>query len=116
VLVLAASALLYLWGEGNPVLYFIAFAVLYLNLGGWLAIAPTATATYYGTQHYGKNYGLVFTSYGVGAIAGTLLSGMIRDATGAYLPVFLPVMALAALGLGISLFALKPVRPASGLP
>lgn len=110
VLILAASALLYLWGAGSPVLYFIAFAVLYLNLGGWLAIAPTATATLFGTKHYGKNYGLIFTSYGVGAIAGMLLSGMIRDSTGAYLPVFLPVMGLAAVGIVISLIGLRPVK------
>ena len=114
LLILLASALIYLWGGKSPVLYFIAFSVLYLNLGGWLAIAPTATATFFGTRHYGQNYGLVFTSYGVGAIAGMLLSGAIRDATGAYLPVFLPVMALAALGLIISMFFLKPVPPSSG--
>jgi len=110
ILILAASALLYLWGASSPVLYFIAFSVLYLNLGGWLAIAPTATATFFGTKHYGKNYGLVFTSYGVGAILGMLLSGMIRDSTGAYLPVFLPVMALAAVGIVISVLWLKPVK------
>jgi OFA family oxalate/formate antiporter-like MFS transporter len=111
VLILAASALLYLWGASSPALYFVAFAVLYLNLGGWLAIAPTATATFFGTKHYGKNYGLVFTSYGVGAILGMLLSGMIKDSTDAYLPVFLPVMALAAVGIVISLLWLKPVKP-----
>ena len=110
VLILTASALLYLWGASSPVLYFIAFAVLYLNLGGWLAIAPTATATFFGTKHYGKNYGLIFTSYGVGAIVGMLLSGMIRDSTGAYLPVFLPVMGLAVLGIIISFLWLKPVK------
>lgn len=113
VLILTASAILYIWGGESPTLYFIAFAVLYLNLGGWLAIAPTAAATFFGTKHYGQNYGLIFTSYGVGAIAGMLLSGLIRDATGAYLPVFLPVMGLAGLGLIISLLFLRPVRAAS---
>jgi len=110
VLILAASAALYLWGEGNTALYFIAFSILWMNLGGWLAIAPTATATLFGTKHYAKNYGLVFTSYGIGALLGGTLSGMIRDASGGYLPVFLPVMALAAIGLVISLLWLKPVK------
>lgn len=110
VLILAASALVYFWGASSPVLYFIAFSVLYLNLGGWLAIAPTATATYFGTKHYGKNYGLIFTSYGIGAILGMLLSGMIKDSTEAYLPVFLPVMGLAALGILVSVLWLKPAK------
>jgi OFA family oxalate/formate antiporter-like MFS transporter len=109
VLILAASALLYLWGQGSTVIYFVAFIILWMNLGGWLAIAPTATATLFGTKHYAKNYGLIFTSYGIGALLGNTLAGMIRDASGGYLPVFLPVMGLAALGLIISLLWLKPV-------
>ena len=110
VLILVASALLYLWGEGSAFIYFLSFIILWMNLGGWLAIAPTATATLFGTKHYGKNYGLVFTSYGVGALLGGTLAGMIRDASGGYLPVFLPVMGLAVLGLIISLVGLKPVK------
>ena len=110
VLILAASALLYLWGEGNTALYFVAFSILWMNLGGWLAIAPTATATFFGTKHYGKNYGLIFTSYGIGALLGGTLSGMIRDASGGYLPVFLPVIGLAAVGIVVSLIGLRPVK------
>jgi MFS transporter, OFA family, oxalate/formate antiporter len=109
-LILVASALLYLWGEGNSFIYFLSFIILWMNLGGWLAIAPTATATLFGTKHYGKNYGLVFTSYGVGALLGGTLAGMIRDASGGYLPVFLPVMGLAVLGVLISIVGLKPVK------
>jgi len=110
VLILVASALIYLWGQGSTAIYFISFIILWANLGGWLAIAPTATATLFGSSHYAKNYGLVFTSYGVGALLGNTLAGLIRDASGGYLPVFLPVMGLAALGLIISLLWLKPAR------
>jgi len=110
VLILAAAALLYQWGEGSTIIYFISFIILWMNLGGWLAIAPTATATLFGTKHYAKNYGLVFTSYGIGALLGNTLAGMIRDASNSYLPVFLPVMGLAALGILISLIGLRPVK------
>jgi hypothetical protein len=53
---------------------------------------------------------LIFTSYGVGALLGGFLSGMIRDATGGYLPVFVPVMILAAVGFLIAIVWLKPVK------
>ena len=109
-LILLAATLIYFVGEENVPIYFVAFVLLYLNLGGWLAIAPTATATFFGTKHYAKNYGIVFTAYGLGAILGNVLSGMIRDATGSYLSVFLPVMVLAGLGLIVALVALKPSR------
>jgi MFS family permease len=107
-LILGASALLYFAGKGSAGVYFVAFSLLWLNLGGWLAIAPTATATFFGTKNYAKNYGIVFTAYGIGAIVGSLLSGMIHDATNSYLPVFLPVMGLAAVGFVVALFGLKP--------
>jgi len=35
---------------------------------------------------------------------------MIRDATGGYLPVFIPVMILAAVGFLIALVGLKPLK------
>ncbi|MEW5825961.1 MAG: OFA family MFS transporter [Candidatus Bipolaricaulota bacterium] len=108
VLILLAAGLVYFAGKGSSAVYFVAFVLLYLNLGGWLAIAPTATATFFGTRHYARNYGIVFTAYGVGAILGSILSGMIRDATGSYLSVFVPVMALAGLGLVVSLVGLTP--------
>jgi len=108
-LILLASAGLYLWGEGSLAVYLVAFSVLWLNLGGWVAMAPASTAALFGPQHYPRNFAVVFSGYGVGAIIGTLLSGSIRDATGSYLPVFLPVMGLAMAGLLVSFFGLRPV-------
>lgn len=109
-LILLAAAALYLWGEGTLAIYLVAFSVLWLNLGGWVAMAPASTAALFGPKHYPRNFAVVFSGYGVGAIIGTLLSGAIRDVTGSYLPVFLPVMGLAALGVAISLLGLRPVR------
>ncbi len=106
-LILLAAATLYGWGQGNLAVYLVAFSVLWLNLGGWVAMAPASTAALFGPKHYPRNFALVFSGYGVGAIVGTLLSGAIRDATGSYLPVFLPVMGLAALGIAISLLGLR---------
>lgn len=110
-LALIAAAALLLWagsGSGGAAVYVIGFAALWLCLGGWLAIAPACTAAYCGTRHYGPNYGLVFTAYGVGAIVGNLLAGTLRDLVGSYTAVFLPVAGLALLGLGIAALLLRP--------
>ncbi len=107
--IIVGSALLALWGEGSPPIYFVGFSILWLNLGGWLAIAPTATGTYFGTKHYGSNYGWVYTGYGLGAILGMVLSGLLRDLTGTYVMVFPPVIGLAVCGLFLSVVLLKPV-------
>lgn len=99
LLVLAAAAALSFGSRGSVLVYFLGFSVLWMNLGGWLAIAPTATASLFGVKDYGRNYGVVFTAYGTGGILGGILSGVVRDATGSYLAVFIPVMGLAAGGL-----------------
>ncbi|MEM2517517.1 MAG: OFA family MFS transporter [Candidatus Bathyarchaeia archaeon] len=38
--------------SNSLLVYVFAFAVLWLNLGGWLAIAPAATARFFGTKDY----------------------------------------------------------------
>jgi len=105
-LVIAAAGMLGLWSRGNAPVYFLGFSLLWLNFGGWLAIAPTATAQLFGLKNYGRNYGIVFTAYGAGAILGNVLSGLVRDVTGSYSAVFFPVMALAAVGLALALVGL----------
>ncbi|PMP66873.1 L-lactate MFS transporter [Desulfurella multipotens] len=90
-------------------MYFVAFSLLWFTLGGWLAIAPTATKTFFGTKYYGKNYGVIFTAYGIAAILGMLLSGKIKDMTGSYYSVFPIVMIIAIVGIIVSL-ALRPPK------
>lgn len=112
LLIVTASGALYRGGEGNVLVYFVGFCLLWLTLGGWLAIAPTATKIFFGTKTYGENYGVVFTAYGAGAILGTLSSGLVKDMTGTYLSVFPVVIALALAGLVIAFSALHPMKNA----
>ena len=106
-IMIVASLLMLVSGEGVVFIYVISFSLLWLTLGGWLAIAPTSTATFFGLKYYSENYGIVFTAYGVGAIGGVLLSGMIRDAFGTYQFVFYPIIILAGLGIFIAMKFLK---------
>jgi OFA family oxalate/formate antiporter-like MFS transporter len=106
-LILSASLLLFFFGQGNTILYLLAFCVLWMCLGGWLALAPTATGIFFGKLHYAQNYGLMFTAYGAGAILGTLLSGSIKDITGSYLHAFAVVAGLAVLGMLIAAVGLN---------
>lgn len=108
---LIAAASLLIWLVPGVPSYIVAFAVLWGCLGGWLAIAPTATASYFGTCDYPRCYGVVFLAYGAGAIAGPQLAGFVRTATGTYLGVFPLVAALAAVGFAIAWLLMRP--PAS---
>ncbi|TDX46758.1 sugar phosphate permease [Orenia marismortui] len=107
LLIILASILMLNAGEGNIFLYGVAFAIFWLNLGGWLAIAPAATGIFFGAKNYSKNYGFLFTAYGVGAVLGNLLAGKLRDILGSYLYTFYPTIALAVLGIIIAVLMLK---------
>ncbi|MBE9205111.1 OFA family MFS transporter [Nostoc sp. LEGE 06077] len=106
-LVLVASLMMLKAGQGTVTTYLIAFSLFYFSFGGWLAIAPTTTLILFSSADYAKNYGLVFTAYGAGALGGTLLAGRIRDIFGSYTVFFYPTTALAILGIVLSVFMLK---------
>jgi MFS family permease len=64
-----------------------------------------------------RNYGLVFTAYGVGAVVGGIIAAEIAATTkveagatvlDAYKPFFLVVAALAVVGLVVAFMLLKP--------
>jgi OFA family oxalate/formate antiporter-like MFS transporter len=88
--------------------YILAFAILWGCLGGWLAIAPTSTATFFGTGDYPRCYGVVFLAYGAGALVGPLMAGWIKDATGSFIGVFPYIIALAVAGIVIAFLLMKP--------
>jgi MFS family permease len=78
-----------------------------MSLGGWLSIAPMATISFFGTKNYSRNYGLLFTAYGVGALGGSLVSGSIKDIFKNYINFFYPVIGLALIGILLSVLFLR---------
>ena len=89
----------------------IAAAWIGFNFGGNLALFPTTTADFFGTRNVGKNYGLMFTAYGVAGIAGPILAGSVFDMTGSYMWAFIPSGVACLIAAVISL-GLKSPHPA----
>lgn len=112
VIIIAVSALMLLATAGSMVLYTACFCLLWLCLGGWLAIAPTATTTFFGVKNYSRNYGVVFLSYGIGAIIGGLISGWSVDTFKGYNASFIITAVLAVVAIVIAVTMLKPVKKA----
>jgi len=92
------AAILGLIFEAN-VMYVVVFSVFWLSLGAWLSIAPTVTKMYFGHEEYTSNYGIVFTAYGVGAILGTTLSGLLFDFFGGIKGVYTLVAVVAVISI-----------------
>jgi MFS transporter, OFA family, oxalate/formate antiporter len=108
VMILIASLVMLKTGKGQVANYFFSFGLLWLSLGGWLAIAPVATLSLFHPANYTRNYGIVFTAYGAGALAGTLIAGSAKDIFGSYTNAFIPTAVLSIFGILIATFALKP--------
>ena len=111
-IILIVSIIMIIAKEGDTNLYVISFVGFWMCLGGWLAIAPTATATFFGMQNYARNYGVVFFAYGLGAIVGGIISGQAKDVFGTYTFAFYPTAVLAAAGLVLAAMLLKPPKKA----
>jgi len=107
ILILVVSIIMIVAKEGDTGLYTLSFIGFWLCLGGWLAIAPTATATFFGMKNYARNYGVVFFAYGVGAIIGGIISGQAKDVFGTYTYAFYPTAVLAVVGLVLAVAMLK---------
>jgi MFS transporter, OFA family, oxalate/formate antiporter len=107
MLIIIGSIMMLNATEGQVLTYLVAFSLFTFSFGGWLAIAPTATLTLFRSEDYTKNYGIVFTAFGLGALGGTLLAGRIRDIFGSYTSFFYPTCGLAMLGIVLAIFMLK---------
>ncbi len=119
IIIVASILMITMRGSSTPstahqAMYFVAFCLFYLGLGGWLAIAPTATAQYFGVKNSARNYGVVFLAYGVGGLVATFVaaySGKIFKGSGGMIDAFIPVVILAGLGLVMAFFFMKPPKP-----
>jgi MFS family permease len=107
IMILVASFLMIFAKENTIIIYVISFSIFWLNLGGFLAIAPAATIKFFGTLHYSKNYGIMYTAYGVGALLGVFFSGKIKVIFGNYQYFYYSVIVLVILGSLIAKISFK---------
>jgi len=96
-----ASALMIVFSD-NIVAFSISFSIFWVNLGGWLAIAPVATSHFFGNESYAKNYGVLFSAYGLSALFGVVISGLLYDLFDGYQMIFIFFLLLAMIGLFLS--------------
>ena len=94
---------------GSSLVLGILSALIGANYGANLALFPSITKDYYGIRNFGVNYGLVFTSWGLGGFTLSLLAGQVYDRTQSFTFAY---YCSAALLVAAALMALclKPVQ------
>ena len=113
MVVVSAIAMPALYLFGSNVLFFVVgvFAVYYCY-GTLLAVFAATSADFYGTKHFGVNYGLLFLAWGIAALAGSQLAGFVFDTFGNYQYAFFGAAVLSVLSLGCLYAAKSPARAA----
>jgi len=96
----------------TPLTIFLASAWVGLNFGGNFALFPSATSDYFGSKHFGINYGWIFTAYGVAGILGPVVGGVLFDATQDYIIafVFAGILCFLAGGMSVVVWGLARAR------
>ena len=101
----------------SPWALFGVMALIGLCFGANFSLFPSACADYFGVKNTGVNYGLLFTSYGVGGIVGPQVMAYLLDSATAsagalsvssYTLPFLLIGGLVGVAAIISLFAKSP--------
>jgi OFA family oxalate/formate antiporter-like MFS transporter len=91
------------------VLLVLAATLIGFNYGTNLAIFPSATKDYFGLKNFGVNYGLVFTSWGVGGFVFPRVSQMIVAYSNSPRIAYILASGLLLIGAVLALMTKSPV-------
>lgn len=80
--VLMFAAIPVLGVKSSPVIVALLVTFIAFNYGTNLALFPSFIKDYYGMKHFGMNYGLLFSAWGVGAAVLVRVSEMLKVKTG----------------------------------
>jgi MFS transporter, OFA family, oxalate/formate antiporter len=109
---LAQTVVMLLLGLAHSVLVLAVLGFMVgFDYGSDLSLFPCTVSEYFGPSNQGVNYGLVFTSWGVGGVFGALTAGAIVDATGTFVPAYILAAALCAVAAALT-FSTRPPEPA----
>jgi OFA family oxalate/formate antiporter-like MFS transporter len=100
--------LLFFWMGSSEALLYLAATIIGFNFGGNFSLFPTTTADLFGSANVGRNYGWVFTAYGVGGIVGPIMAAAFGDAKN-WLPAFI-ISGIACLVAALIGVTLKPPK------
>ncbi|MBU1220986.1 OFA family MFS transporter [Myxococcota bacterium] len=96
----------------NSLAVLVIFSMLIgASYGSNLAVFPSITKDFFGIKNFGVNYGLVFTSWGVGSLM-ALVSGIIKDKTGSFKLAFFIAGGLLIFSILLSFVIKKPEKSA----
>jgi MFS transporter, OFA family, oxalate/formate antiporter len=99
-------------GITTAVQAYVAACCFGIGIGGVLTLLPLAWADYFGRASFGAIRGAALTVQVTAQASGPLLSGLLRDFYGTYVPSLTCFAALSFLGVAFALLVRAPRKPA----
>ncbi|MCG7586630.1 OFA family MFS transporter [Photobacterium sp. OFAV2-7] len=96
-------------GYDSNILMLVGAALAGVGYGALLAVFPSIMASFYGLKHYGANYGVLYTAWGVGGFIGPVLAAIAVDYFGEYDVAYYACGGLMLVAIGLSL-RLQPIK------
>lgn len=93
---------------GGELAIVVISALVGANYGSNLSLFPSITKDFYGLKHFGMNYGLVFTSWGVGGFVMAQMAATVYDRTQSFKFAFYGSVALLVLAAIMTVFLREP--------
>jgi MFS family permease len=110
-----AGAMLVMWSQSTSAPALVTFALLFgAFYGGFVAIAPSLAADYFGGRALGSVIGALYSGVAFGALLGSPVAGYAFDLFGSYAGAILAGAALCLVSFAVTLLTPEPARWLAG--
>jgi oxalate/formate antiporter len=92
----------------HPIGFVALSGLMFFAWGDIYSLFPAAIADIFGSKHSTTNYGIQYTSKGLGSILALPGAAWLKGATGTWLPVFWAAVACNVIAAALAVFWLKP--------
>jgi MFS family permease len=86
-----ALAFFVLDSDRDPIVVTAAIALLLFCYGGGFGAMPAFNADFFGTKHFGSNYGAHLSAFGLAAVFGTYFISTMRELSGSFVGLMQPI-------------------------
>jgi len=90
--------------SGHDITLVVAsISFLLLCYGGGFGVMPSYNADQFGVKHFGANYGMQISAWGMAAVVGTAFISTLRDATGSFAGMMQPIAVILLVAIFLPL-------------
>jgi MFS family permease len=108
---IGAGVMMIVWSQSTSKPALVAFALLFgAFYGGFVAIAPSLAADYFGPKALGSVIGTLYSGVGIGALFGSPAAGSAYDFFSSYSGAILAGAALCFVSFALTMLVPEPVR------